>query len=128
MRQTLLIHDATQTSLLFRKCCMMGKQPDVVSGNHKNAASHLQWELVCQEGAHQVAGVTSQPQQQEPDGDGAVHVARLAGTVVLPAHRKQTDRQTELQATAGRYKSSAFGRQTYGSEDTMKQRMEKRPR
>lgn len=92
MRQTLLSHDATQTSLLFSERCMMGKQPDVVSGNHKNAASHLQWELVCQEGAHQVAGVTSQPQQQEPDGDGSVHVARLAGTVVLPAHRKQTDR------------------------------------
>lgn len=50
-------------------------------------ASHLQWELVCQEGAHQVAAVTSQPQQQEPDGDGTVHVARLARTVVLSARR-----------------------------------------
>lgn len=49
-----------------------GKQPDVVT------ASHLQWELVCQEGAHQVAAVASQPQQQEPDGEGTVHVARLA--------------------------------------------------
>lgn len=105
----------------------MGKQPDVVSGNHKNATSHLQWELVCQEGAHQVAGVTSQPQQQEPDGDGSVHVARLAGTVVLPAHRKQRDRLS-CGRRPRRYKSSVFERQTHGSEDTMKQRMEMRPR
>lgn len=63
-----------------------------MSANHKNAAAHLQRELVCQEGAHQVAAVAAQPQQQEPDGEGAVHVARLAGTVVLPACRQQHTR------------------------------------
>lgn len=56
-----------------------------MSRDHEIAAAHLQRELVCQEGAHQVAGVAAQPQQQEPDGDGAVHVARLAGAVVLSA-------------------------------------------
>lgn len=79
----------------------MGKQPDVVM------ASHLQWELVCQEGAHQVAAVASQPQQQEPDGDGTVHVARLARTVVLSARRAKKNKKTILEKIFG-YKSTEF--------------------
>lgn len=52
-------------------------------GNHYITTSHLKWKLVCQEGAHKIASVTSQPQQQEPNREGTVHISRFAWTVVL---------------------------------------------
>ena len=47
--------------------------------------THLKGQLVGEERPHQVTGVSAQPQQQEPDGEGLVHVPRLTRPVVLSA-------------------------------------------
>lgn len=47
--------------------------------------AHLQGQLVSEEGADEIAGVSADPAQEEPQGHGLVHVARLAGLDVLAA-------------------------------------------
>ena len=87
--------------------------------------SHLKWKLVCQEGAHQVTAVPSQPQQQKPNGEGAVHIPRFTRTVVLPAIRNNTENYTPC---SDKREVPLRGPDTYGREETMKQRMDRRPR
>ena len=45
--------------------------------------AHLQGQLISEEGANEIAGVSADPAQEEPQGQGLVHVARLAGLDVL---------------------------------------------
>ena len=45
--------------------------------------AYLQGQLVSKEGANEIAGVSADPAQEEPQGQGLVHVARLAGLDVL---------------------------------------------
>lgn len=48
---------------------------------------YLKWELICQEGADQIARVTCQPQQQEPNWKGMVHIPRFTWAVALSGNK-----------------------------------------
>lgn len=97
-------------------------------GNHHITASHLKWKLVCQERAHQIAGVTSQPQQQEPDRKGAVHIPCFTWAVILTAMGKKNRQNYTWCLHKRAFPLRDNNTNTYGSEDTMKQRMDRRPR
>lgn len=61
--------------------------------------AHLQGQLVSKERTDEVAGVSANPAQEEPQGQGLVHVARLARLDVLPAAEEETCAQA-LRAVA----------------------------
>lgn len=56
--------------------------------------AHLQGQLVSEEGADEVAGVSANPAQEEPHGQRLVHVARLAGLDVLAVAERETHAQS----------------------------------
>lgn len=59
--------------------------------------SYLKWKLVGKEGAHQIAGVTSQPQQQKPNREGAVHIPCSTGAIVLSEKRQDRTRHEKTE-------------------------------
>lgn len=64
--------------------------------------AHLQGQLVSEERADEVAGVSTNPAQEKPQGQGLVHVARLAGLDVLPVAERETRAQGPRAVTSPR--------------------------
>lgn len=60
--------------------------------------AYLQGQLVSKEGADEVAGVSANPAQEEPQRQGLVHVARFAGLDVLAVDKEEEMPRERLRA------------------------------